>query len=272
MLSFPLPAVRLCLTALLLTGCAHRSIQPATTAGIPQAQVAAPADPEGWHQVNGDSSLTRYSQAALNPPLRLEWRQAIPTPPVPPPYIHYFGPQIAYDFTIYVSYGAKFFALDTRTGHILWSHQASAPDIALGAPPSQFAEATRFGLVYSDPPYVIGLSGADGHILFRKNVSYIGYGVSVGPVVPLDESRVVTSGKGMFIVVDNATGQSLDHREINYQDRPNPSNPVQTFGADEAKGRGASKDADIVTWVKAAPLTLSKWRWLRLCSVSDKLI
>lgn len=232
MLSHTLPAARLCLLALLLTGCGHRGVRPPASAAAPPAQVAVPADPDGWHQVNGDSSLTRYSRATLNPPLRLAWRQAIPTPPVPPPYIHYYGPQIAYGSTVYVSYGWKFFALDTPTGHILWSQQASAPDIALGAPPSQFATATRFGLVYSDKPNIVGLSGTDGHVLFRKNVSYIGYDVLVGPVVPLDDSRVVTSGKGMFIVVDNATGQSLDHRKINYQDQPDPNQPMQTFGAE----------------------------------------
>lgn len=45
MLSFPLPAVRLCLTALLLTGCAHRGIRPPTTAAAPEGQAAVVAVP-----------------------------------------------------------------------------------------------------------------------------------------------------------------------------------------------------------------------------------
>lgn len=233
MLSFPLPAIRLCLTALLLTGCAHRGIRPPTTAAAPQGQVAA--DPDGWHQVNGDSSLTRCSQAALNPPLRLAWRQPIPTGPIPTTYedIPYFhGPLVAYGSAVYVSDTVSYIAVDTHSGRILWSHAAITPAMPPSMQPPQSIVATPTGLVYSDPPYVIGLSGTDGHVLFRKNVSYIGYDFTVGPVVPLNESRVVTSGKGMFIVVDNATGQSLDHREINYQDRPNPNDAVQTFGAE----------------------------------------
>lgn len=190
MLSFPLPAVRLCLTALLLTGCAHRSIRPATTAGIPQAQVAAPPDPNGWHQVNGDSSQTRYTSTPVLPPLQVAWRKPIPTER---------GPLVAYGTTVYVADDNKIAAVNSTTGQTLWSIDGHPGFFDYPtSPPSPNAAATRTGLLYSDAASAttVGLAAGDGHTFFQTDTeqSNLSSGDSFGPILLLGDRHFLTAG------------------------------------------------------------------------------
>ena len=239
--------------------------EPSESGGISFSRILHPR-PGDWLTYNGNLSGNRYSE--LNEinitnvkQLGLKWIYTVPLweqfYPDTPYYrenMQYFGlemtPLVA-DGIMYGTGPQQAFALDARTGHLIWSYSRSKPpglvgDPSLGSNRGAAILGDKLFLTTSEA-HLIALNRTTGHLVWEVAMpdKPMHYGATVAPLVIKDMiiGGVAGGDWGIrgFVAAYGASDGKLLWRHWTIPDKQDPE--AKTWGGDPPETGGAA------TWV-----------------------